>query len=61
MSSFISGVANPMTEALYKPPPRKPRRPRQPPKTPGWMVQGLHKPTKEEREKFPKVPGPRTT
>jgi len=50
MSSFISGVANPMTEALYKPPPRKPT----PPKTPGWMVQGLHKPkmTKEEREKF---------
>jgi len=53
MSTFISGVANPMTEALYKPPPRKPHT-RTPPKTPGWMIQGLHKPkmTKEEREKF---------
>ena len=53
MSTFISGVANPMTEALYKPPPRKPHI-RTPPKTPGWMVQGLHKPkmTKEEREKY---------
>ena len=53
MSAFISGVANPMTEALYKPPPRKPHI-RTPPKTPGWMVQGDYKPkmTKEEREKF---------
>ena len=55
MSTFISGVANPMTEALYKPPPRKPHI-RRPPKTPHSFITGANKPakrmTKEEREKF---------
>tara|TARA_R110000824_G_scaffold7908_3_gene36057 strand:- start:1214 stop:1642 length:429 start_codon:yes stop_codon:yes gene_type:complete len=54
MSTFISGVANPMTEALYKPPPRKPHI-RTPPKTPHSMIRGDFGPpkmTKEERRKF---------
>jgi hypothetical protein len=47
MSTFISGVANPMTQ------PRKPHI-RTPPKTPHSMITGAHKPkmTKEERQKF---------
>ena len=57
MSTFISGVANPMTEALYKPPPIKPHT-RRPPKTPHSMIRGDHLPplpkgmTKEELEEY---------